>query len=143
MILTKDKDVLTVGEVVDTQRNYFKDRRKSIRIIRVFFSELLKVLCEGGDVRFPGKKNGRVYLAVKHIDLNGIKQSEFIGSKKDISFLKGIVKPVLYGFDASSAGRVKSDKRFTLRFSYPERTISGLQKYFREDIKRRKLPEIQ
>jgi hypothetical protein len=143
MMRVNDNKVLTVGEVVDTQRNYFKDKRKSIRIIRVFFNELLKVLCDGQQVRFPGKRNGKIYLAVKHINLNGIKQGEFVNSKKKISFLKGIVKPISYGFDVTSAGRVKSDKEFTLRFSYPERTISKLQKHFAEDIKRRKLPEIQ
>lgn len=143
MILTRNKKVLTVGEVVDKQRNYFKDRRKSIKIIRTFFSELINVLCEGEEVRFPGKKNGKIYLAVKSIDLNGIKRSDFIGSKKKLSFLKGIVKPVFYGFDVITGGRVKADKKFTLRFSYPERSISKFQKEFSEDIKRRKLPEIQ
>ena len=142
MILNKKK-VLSVSQVVDRGRNSFRNRVKSIRIIRVFFSEALKILLEGKEIRFPGNENGKIYLVVKHINASGIKRMEKICSKRKESFLKGIVKPNLHGFKVNTVGRVGKDKKFTLRFSYPERSISKIQKHFQDDIKRRQLPEIQ
>ncbi len=143
MTLIKGKRVLSVSKVIDRGRNNFKNRNQSVKIVRTFFSEALKILISGEEIRFPKEGNGKLYLAVKHIDLKGIKRSQHICSKKKESFLKGIVKPVFQGFNINTVGRVGKDKKFTLRFSYPEKYISKLQKCFLDDSIRRKLPEIQ
>ena len=138
------KKVLTVGQVVDRGRKSFRNRVKSIKIIRTFFSEVLKILITGKEVRFPGKSNGKLYLAVKEINLREGRRSQVILKNKKESFLKGVVKPVLHGFEINTVGRVGSDKKFTLRFAYHDRTVVKLQSYFFDnDIERRKLPEIQ
>lgn len=143
MQLSDKKKVLTVGEVVDSSRRYFKNRKQSITIIRVFFEEVLKQLVAGKEVRFPKKGNGRLILAVFQTKANGIHCMEFIKSKNLKNIFKGIVKPNLSGFDVKTGGKVAADKKFGLRFSYPRRTIAKLQEIFQDDDKRAQLIEIE
>lgn len=135
----KGKKTLSVKDVVERDDRRFTNKRKSVQVIRVFFEEVMKLMMQGREVRFPKKGNGRMYLAIHHTSLNGIKVMQYIKSKNLKNIFHGIVKPVFLGFDVKTGGRISDDKRFTLRFSYPRSIIAKLQDYFKDDVKRRKL----
>lgn len=142
MRLSVNKKVLSVGAVVDKGRRYFRNRKQSIKIINIFFEEVLKLLIAGHQVRFPRKGNGRMFLADVKTKSNGMKVMEYIKSENAGNIFHGVVKPMLKGFDVKTGGKVADDKKFGLRFSYPRSTIVMLKQEFSEDEKRRKLIEI-
>lgn len=134
------KKVLSVGEIIKRDKKHFVNSRLSSKIIHTFFQEIGLILQEGNEIRFPRKKNGKLFLATV-----GRKNSR--GYINRIQSPKGalstVVKPILIGFDVNTIGRVKKDKKLNIRFSYPQRGMIKLQATMKDDFKRRKLPEIE
>lgn len=127
---------ISVTNLVNTTKS-FKNKRRSVKIIRDFFCEVSKILKEGKEVRFTGNKNGKVSCVVEHTNIGGL-----ILKKNKSTIFKGNVKPKLYGFEPSTAGRTKKSG-FKVKLSYHWKVISDFNKAFSDKKKRSLLPERQ
>ena len=137
------KQVLSVKEVIQRDRKFFSWWQRDVNIVCTFFREVMKVLISGQEVRLPKQGNGTFRLVVKHIGINDVNQLKFIRSKRLSNIFDGTVKPVLYGFDPYTGGRVKRGKVLAIRFTHPRSTITKLKAAFVDEKKKRKLAEIQ
>ncbi len=135
--------VTNVSTIVFGSPSFFKNKDLSVEVIRSFFSEVLNSLIEGKEVRFPKKGNGKLFLAVKHRSANDVRRMKHIKRDNLKNVFDGSVKPILHGFNANVKRKGKKEKVFSLKFSYPLRSAIKLQKHFRDNKKRRLLPEIQ
>ena len=132
---------LSVGEVIDGDRKFFTGRTLSIRIVIVFFEEVLKLLIAGHTVRFPRKGNGNIRLVFYHYTAASLK-SFMYRNKGAIMQGKGVVKPRIINFDVKTGGRMGINRKFSLLFSFDQRWLSVIKSYFVDEKTRRKLPEI-
>lgn len=135
------KSALTSSKLVCAEKNWPTNKKQSLKIINSFFAEVSKLMLEGKEIRFPKRGNGTIFLANAVRKNNSYKMMVHIKSEKSI--LSTVVKPTLINFDVTTAGRVRKDKKFSIRFAYPRRAMDRLQKDMKSNPVKRKLPEIQ
>lgn len=131
---------LTITEVIERDKKYFVNTQLSRKIITTFFQEVNTILQEGNEIRFPKKRNGKLFLANVGRK-NSAGYIKLIRSSKGV--LSTVVKPMLINFDVTTIGRVKKDKKLNIRLSYPKDSMVVLQSKMKDDRKKRKLIEIE